>query len=45
MVNLAAAYETGIGDVYLSLPQARHWYEKAAAAGNAQAKRWLAEHP
>ncbi len=44
MRRLAALYEAGTG-VAKDEAQARMWYTKAAAAGDADARKWLAEHP
>jgi TPR repeat protein len=40
---LASFYEQGRG-VAKDENQARVWYSKAADAGNADAKKWIAEH-
>ena len=44
MVNLGWMYEYGRGETQ-DYQQAATWYQKAADAGNPDAKDWLANHP
>lgn len=44
MWNIARLYEDGKG-VFKDMSKAREWYSKAADGGDADAKKWLADHP
>jgi hypothetical protein len=41
--NVGFLYANGLG-VQRDLKQAREWMQKAAAGGNEDAKKWLADH-
>jgi TPR repeat protein len=44
MTDIARMYEGGLG-VAKNAEEARRWYEKAAAAGDVDARAWLLAHP